>query len=199
MSVLALHFEPELLTISPSPVGVGGLLLGGGLSYFGSYHGWAVDNIVNYEVVTADSKILQVNAQSYSDLFFALKGGASNFGLVTRFYLKTYPRSEVYAGFIGQDSNHADALEQAVADFVDPKSGGSLDPRAVIDASFFYDAETGVTSALTSLFFNGSTNNATPAAFGKFTQIPATSSTLSSRTFQNWLNETLVFGKSESR
>jgi hypothetical protein len=57
--------------------------LGGGISYFSQQRGWAANNIVNYEVVTASSKVIQVNAQSHSDLFWALKGGSNNFGIVT--------------------------------------------------------------------------------------------------------------------
>lgn len=181
-----------------SPVGVAGLLLGGGLSYFSSVRGWAADHILNYELVTADSKILQVNLKSYPDLFWALKGGSSNYGIVTRFDLETFPRGQVYAGFISNDESYIDNLIQAIGDFVDPVRGGILDPNTAIDASLFYSSETGVTSYLTSLFYNGSVA-ATPTAFLNFTTISTTSSTLSSRSFSNWLNETLIFGKTSSR
>lgn len=181
-----------------SPVGVGGLLLGGGLSYFGSTRGWAADHVVNYEVVTADSQILQVNAQSRPDLFWALKGGAGNFAIVTRYDLELFPRSDVWAGFINQDQSNADGLVQAVADFVDPTNGGVLDPNTAIDASLFYSTETKIISGSTSLFYNGSVKSTPPALKG-FTAVPSTSSTVAPRTFSNWLNETTVFGKSSSR
>lgn len=181
-----------------SPVGVGGLLLGGGLSYFGSQRGWAADHVVNYEVVTADSQILQVNSQSHSDLFWALKGGSSNFAIVTRYDLELFPLSDIWAGFIGQDQSNIDGLTQAVADFIDPINGGVLDSNTAIDATIFYSSETKIISGLTSLFYNGSVVS-TPPAFKGFTAVPATSSTLAPRTFTNWLNETTVFGKSSSR
>ena len=163
-------------------------------------HGWAADNILNYEVVTADSQILQVNANSHPDLFWALKGGSSNFAIVTRFELKTYQRSNVYAGFFDQDASHTTDLVQAIADFVDPVHGGSLDPKTAIDANLFYSSETGITTGLSNIFYNDSVTT-TPAAFQNFLNLPTVqgSSTVKPRTFSNWLNETLIYGKSPSR
>ncbi|CAG9992145.1 unnamed protein product [Clonostachys byssicola] len=66
-------------------VGVGGLLSGGGISFFAASHGWACDNIANYEVVLADGSIVYANAQDNPDLWQALKGASANLGLVTRF------------------------------------------------------------------------------------------------------------------
>lgn len=74
-----------------SDVGVGGYLLGGGMSYIGPLVGWACDNVVEYELVLASGKIVDVNKDSYPDLFPALKGGGNNFGIVTRYALKTFP------------------------------------------------------------------------------------------------------------
>ncbi|KAI0454666.1 FAD-binding domain-containing protein [Xylaria acuta] len=73
-------------------VGVAGLLLGGGLSFFPSLYGMAVDNVVNFEVVLSDSSIVNANGAENPDLYKALKGGGANFGIVTRFDLETYPR-----------------------------------------------------------------------------------------------------------
>jgi FAD/FMN-containing dehydrogenase len=62
-------------------VGVGGLILGGGLSHFSGKYGLAADNVKNFEIVLADGSIVDANATSNSDLFWALKGGGPNFGL----------------------------------------------------------------------------------------------------------------------
>lgn len=71
-------------------IGVGGLTLGGGVSFFSGEYGWACDNVYNYQVVTANGEIIDVNYDSeYSDLYWALRGGGNNFGLVTRFDLYT--------------------------------------------------------------------------------------------------------------
>lgn len=61
-------------------VGVGGLILGGGLSYLTDLYGLACDNVVSYQVVLGDGKLVQATERSHSDLFWALKGGANNFG-----------------------------------------------------------------------------------------------------------------------
>lgn len=61
-------------------VGVGGLTLGGGLSFLSTQYGLACDNVVNYEVVLADASIVNANATSNPDLFWALKGGGNQFG-----------------------------------------------------------------------------------------------------------------------
>ncbi|KAL9106842.1 MAG: hypothetical protein Q9227_008175 [Pyrenula ochraceoflavens] len=64
----------------PGDVGVGGYLLGGGLSFLSAQYGFACDNVVNFEVVLADATIVNANETSHTDLFFALKGGGNQFG-----------------------------------------------------------------------------------------------------------------------
>lgn len=80
------------------PVGVPGLLLAGGVNFYGNQVGFGCNTVVNYEVVLADGSLVNANATSNSDLFWALKGGSSNFGLVTRFDLETIPSRKVWAG-----------------------------------------------------------------------------------------------------
>ncbi|KAJ5709647.1 hypothetical protein N7493_009938 [Penicillium malachiteum] len=82
-----------------SAIGVGGLSLGGGISFFSGRYGWACDNVNNYEVVLADGSIQDVNFSSpYSDLYWALRGGGNNFGIVTRFDLMTFTQGDLWAG-----------------------------------------------------------------------------------------------------
>ncbi|KAH7395894.1 hypothetical protein BKA64DRAFT_72190 [Cadophora sp. MPI-SDFR-AT-0126] len=82
-----------------SEVGVGGLLLGGGMSHFSNRWGMACDSVKNYEVVLADSRVVNANEHENQDLFRALKGGGPNFGIVTRFDLYTYPDYKVWYTF----------------------------------------------------------------------------------------------------
>ncbi|KAG6004280.1 hypothetical protein E4U43_000772, partial [Claviceps pusilla] len=82
-----------------SGIGIGGLTLGGGMSFFSNRHGWACDNVHSYEIVLADGSIRQVSHKSdYADLYWALRGGGNNFGIVTRFDLATYPQGKLWAG-----------------------------------------------------------------------------------------------------
>ncbi|KAK6337833.1 hypothetical protein TWF696_001312 [Orbilia brochopaga] len=79
-------------------VGVPGLTLGGGISYLTNQYGFVCDQVVNFQVVLYNGCIVNANAKENPDLFRALKGGSSNFGIVTRFDLRTFASTQVYAG-----------------------------------------------------------------------------------------------------
>lgn len=81
-----------------APVGVPGLILGGGISHFSNKLGWACDNVASYEVVTASGIPITVSATSYSDLYWALRGGGNNFGVVTNFKLNAFPQGNLWGG-----------------------------------------------------------------------------------------------------
>jgi hypothetical protein len=78
--------------------GVGGVTLGGGESLFQPKVGWVADNVLNFEVVLASGEIVNANETCHSDLFRALKGGSSNFGIVTRVDLKAFPHNQIWGG-----------------------------------------------------------------------------------------------------
>ncbi|KEY74794.1 hypothetical protein S7711_09843 [Stachybotrys chartarum IBT 7711] len=98
-----------------APVGVSGILLGGGVSYFGSRFGWAVNNVAKYEVVLANSTIVNASAKENPDLFWALKGGSSNYGIVTRFDIKTFPLGQVFSEQLTFSSEHLDEFLEAAS------------------------------------------------------------------------------------
>lgn len=76
-------------------IGVSGLSLIGGFHYLTNKYGFAMDNIVSYDVVLGNGTLVVANATYHADLFWALKGGANNFGVVTRFEIKTLPIPEI--------------------------------------------------------------------------------------------------------
>jgi hypothetical protein len=69
-----------------------------GISYFSSVYGLSCDNVISFELVTATGIIITVSKTSYPDLFWALRGGGNNFGLVTQFNVNALPRADTMWG-----------------------------------------------------------------------------------------------------
>ncbi|KAH8179376.1 FAD binding domain-containing protein [Sarocladium implicatum] len=83
-----------------SHTGVGGLILHGGYGVLSGLHGLSIDNLISCEVVLADQSIVTASETENKDLFWALRGAGSSFGVVTSFTLKAYPQGQVYVGFM---------------------------------------------------------------------------------------------------
>jgi FAD/FMN-containing dehydrogenase len=81
-------------------VGIGGLTLGGGVGYLVRKHGLTIDHLLGAEVVTADGRVLEVDAERDPDLFWAIRGGGGNFGVVTRFDYRLHPVDMVTGGML---------------------------------------------------------------------------------------------------
>ena len=125
-----------------SHTGVGGLSLGGGLGWLMRKHGLTVDNLVRAEVVTAEGEIVCASANDHPDLFWALRGGGGNFGIVTAFRFALHPVGPtVMAGPVfWAAENTADVLRfyrEFVADAPDELGNivrlGTIPPLPVVD------------------------------------------------------------------
>jgi FAD/FMN-containing dehydrogenase len=81
-------------------VGVVGYTLGGGLSWLSRKHGFAADSLVKAELVTADGRVVVADQHRHADLFWALRGGSGNFGVVTALELRLHPVPRIYGGTV---------------------------------------------------------------------------------------------------
>ncbi|KFA45831.1 hypothetical protein S40293_09659 [Stachybotrys chartarum IBT 40293] len=110
-----------------SPVGVGGLTLQGGMSFYSARFGFVCSNAVSYEVVLADGSIVTASASENQDLWRVLKGGANNFGIVTRFTLRSIPSAPIwFAMLIAPAAFQREKALKAYHDYV--KLAGSDQP-----------------------------------------------------------------------
>lgn len=90
-----------------SSTGVGGLTLGGGLGYLTRRFGLTIDNLLEVDMVLADGRIVTASAEEHEDLFWAVRGGGGNFGVVTSFLFQGRPVSTVYGGPMFWEMEHA--------------------------------------------------------------------------------------------
>jgi len=101
-----------------STTGVAGLALGGGFGWLTRRHGMTADNLVGATVVTADGRARTVSAASEPDLYWALRGGGGNFGIVTSFEFRLHPVGpQVYAGLVVYPFSQATKVLRAWRDF----------------------------------------------------------------------------------
>lgn len=98
--------------------GVAGLTLGGGIGYLARKYGLSCDNLKSADVVTADGKFLVASDTQNEDLFWALRGGTGNFGVVTSFEFNLHPVDVLYGGVIIYLLEHADAVARLYRDYI---------------------------------------------------------------------------------
>ncbi|KAI0196912.1 6-hydroxy-D-nicotine oxidase [Astrocystis sublimbata] len=144
-------------------VGVGGYTLGGGMSAFPNIHGLPADNVVNYQLVLGNSTIVEANAATNSDLWRALKGGGTNFGIVTRFDMQTYPLIKTkYAVNVYDPADYVNILQATIR----VQESMEDDPKIGLFVSFSAQS---VTVGL--LYADELPEEITPKAFDPFLQL----------------------------
>jgi hypothetical protein len=117
-----------------STTGVSGLTLGGGTGYLTRKYGLTIDNLLEADVVLADGTLVTASRATHPDLFWAIRGGGGNFGVVTSFLFQAHPVSTVYGGPIFWDAAaHGRTVMRAYRDFL---------PRAPEDLGIFVGLKT---------------------------------------------------------
>lgn len=107
-----------------SNVGVGGLLVSGGINYFAKRYGFSVNTVVGMQVVLGNGSIVEASETANQDLFWALKGGSNNFGIVTRYDMFTISVTAAYGGLVAwQGLDAMTAAIEATQSFIESPQG----------------------------------------------------------------------------
>jgi FAD/FMN-containing dehydrogenase len=139
-------------------VGVGGLTLTGGIGWKVRKYGLALDNVVAAEVVTADGEVVRTSADEHPDLFWAIRGGGGNLGIVTAFEFRAHRTTDVFFGKIAFPASEAYEVLQGWADYqrsapeevtsvvalANPMTGG---PEAPVEIHVAFDGDDQVAAA----------------------------------------------------
>ncbi|KAF4772956.1 FAD binding domain-containing protein [Colletotrichum scovillei] len=166
-------------------IGVGGLTTGGGISYFSNLHGWACDNVESYDVVTATGAIIRASGTQFPDLYWALRGGGNNFGLVVSFNLRTIslPGGKMWGGSRTYLEDSFPALSGAYANFI---ANAEKDPKAGLWHVYAYF--NGTKLSLPTLYY-AEPDGGEADIFSEWNAIPAISDTTQNRIIADWAAE----------
>ncbi|KAI6774904.1 hypothetical protein HG530_001662 [Fusarium avenaceum] len=148
-------------------VGVGGLLLGGGISHFTTRVGWACDQVLNYQVVLANGTLINANEDNYADLFVALKARGNNFGIVTRFDLQTFQQGKISTITITYNVSQRAKLFEAFTNLLD---SSTYDPLASFVTTLVHSSTSKSWSLKSSAAYTKPFTN--PEVFDKLSTIP---------------------------
>ena len=139
-----------------SSTGIAGFTLGGGLGWLMAKHGLASDNLLAVELVTADGEVLDVDASSHPDLFWALRGGGGNFGVATSFTYQLHPLETIVGGLIAHPLDAAPELLRFYRDAV----AGASDDLTVFAALTHAPDGSGLPLAAMAVFHTGAAEEA---------------------------------------
>ncbi|PBK85335.1 FAD dependent oxidoreductase [Armillaria gallica] len=163
-------------------IGVAGFTLGGGYSWLSNRYGLALDNVVAYELVVPNGTVVTVMEENDPHLFFSLKGGGNNYGIVTQFTLKTYLQGAVWGGAASYNASYMSVFNAAAVKFCSEVT----DPKAAMVMMYAYASGQVLLSAM--MFYDGPTPP--DGIFDDFLAIPALTLDIATRPFFDLINST---------
>jgi len=163
-------------------IGVPGLTLGGGIHYFTAKYGFAMDNVLSYTIVLPCGTITTATKTRNRDLFWALKGGGSNFGIVTSFTLATYKHPSITTAVQTFTEAEVPAYCKATADLANYQDG--VDKLAGVILNILVFPSFGIVQPMFSGVQAGSVIK--PKVFENYTAIPSQTATYNVTTMAQW-------------
>lgn len=186
---VASSLRPHGLALSSGDtlsVGVGGLTLGGGIGWLVRQHGLALDSLIEAEVVLASGRVVTASAESEPELFWALRGGGGNFGVVTRFTFQAHPLDGVVAGTVSFDPER---LDEAITGWRDVMRAAPEQLNATFVAMPAFGPEMPAAVSV-SVCYGGSDEVAARAAIQPLLDLPtATGSSIEPKAYSEVLDE----------
>ena len=166
----------------------------GGISYFSPRFGFVCDNVENFEVVLASGEVVNININKHRDLWTALKGGSNNFGVVTRFDLRTFVQGKFWGGVIQYPISTAPAQITAFSNFAGTRD---YDIYASLITNFAFTSAQGY-GALNNIEYTKPIVN--PKVFQPLTSIePQYASTMRISNLSDFANELTAFSPNGNR
>jgi FAD/FMN-containing dehydrogenase len=150
-------------------VGVGGLTLGGGISYFGPREGWTCNQVTSFEVVLADGSVVDADETENADLWWALRGGSNNFGIVTRVNLPTFEQGLLWSTLTLNDLSEVDNQARIYAELMD---ADNYDVNASFLTGWAFAVDQGLSVTLNQLVYTRPVGNSTPAFYQPILDLP---------------------------
>ncbi|KAI0394221.1 putative oxidoreductase [Xylariaceae sp. FL0594] len=151
-------------------VGVGGLTLGGGISYFGPREGWTCNQVTSFQVVLADGSVVEANAKQNPDLWWGLRGGSNNLGIVTRMDLKTFKQGLVWSSMT---LNPLTEVDKQASIYSKLMSADDYDENASFLTGWAFVGAQGLSAVLNQLIYTRPAENETPAFYKPVLDLPS--------------------------
>lgn len=156
-----------------------GMTIGAGISYFSNELGLVVDNVVEYEVVLANGTVVEASATSHPDLFWALKGGNNNFGIVTHLKLRTLETAgSVFGGVMTYPESSLDQVTNVLYDYHVRQA--LIDTSTHVLPQYTYNGTTDEAGGVAAVVYNEAVNEV-PEILRGWVDIPNTGNTLQLR------------------